>query len=254
LARQAGASILLRIDDLDQDRVSKEYVEDIFETLEFLGIPWEEGPRNFADFQRNWSQLHRLGIYRECLETLREQGKIFACDCSRTAISRLRADGVYPGTCRERGISPDTSGCAWRVRTEGAGLSAAMTDFVVKKKDGLPAYQLTSVADDLYYGIDLVVRGADLRASTGAQRWLAGMLGREDFRRIGFVHHPLLTDAAKLKLSKSAGSASVQSLRRSGLMPEALYTMILARLGKDFPARTWEEFGSGMAREWGLRV
>lgn len=252
LARRTGASILLRIDDLDRDRVNREYVEDIFETLDFLGIPWDEGPRNFTEFQQRWSQQNRLGMYREALELLRAEGKIYACDCSRTQILRARPDGVYPGICRDRGIPPETAGCNWRVRTEGAGVPVEMTDFVVKKKDGYPAYQLTSVMDDLYYGIDLVVRGEDLRASTGAQEWLAGVLGREEFRRIRFIHHPLLTDADSMKLSKSAGAESVQYLRRSGLGPSSVYKMILTRLGMDFPAENWEQFGAGLSGEWDL--
>ncbi len=101
LARRSGASILLRIDDLDRERVSREYVEDIFETLNFLGIPWDEGPRNVGEYERAWSQVHRLGMYREALERLRERRKVFACDCSRsTAIagkSGRRISGDVPG-------------------------------------------------------------------------------------------------------------------------------------------------------------
>src|SRR5262245_28324997 len=71
LARREGASILLRIDDLDRERVQAEYVEDIFETLRFLGIPWDEGPTDAEDFARNWSQMRRLLLYRKALGLLR---------------------------------------------------------------------------------------------------------------------------------------------------------------------------------------
>jgi glutamyl/glutaminyl-tRNA synthetase len=255
LARRSGASILLRIDDLDRDRVSREYVEDIFGTLSFLGIPWDEGPRSFLEYERTWSQVHRLGIYREALERLRASGKVFACDCSRSKIMRESAQGVYPGTCRDKGLSLDNGGCSWRVRAAGvgrdgwrdglaggdAGLPVEMTDFVVRKKDGYPAYQLTSVIDDLHFGVDLVVRGDDLRASTAAQRWLAGELGLDEFRGIRFYHHALLMESKEEKLSKSAGSTSVRYLRQRGVKPREIYTMILQLLGSDASAASWEE-------------
>jgi glutamyl/glutaminyl-tRNA synthetase len=241
LARRSGASILLRIDDLDRDRVSREYVEDIFDTLNFMEIPRDEGPRNFSEFERSWSQLHRLGMYQEALGRLRESGKVFACDCSRSKIFRESPEGAYPGTCRDRGLPLDTEGCSWRVRRKEAGLSAEMTDFIVRKKDGYPAYQLTSVIDDLYFGVDLVVRGDDLRASTAAQRWLAGELGLDAFRRIHFYHHPLLMANGGEKLSKSAGATSIQYLRRQGTKPREIYTMILQLLGSNASAADWED-------------
>jgi glutamyl/glutaminyl-tRNA synthetase len=251
LARRSGASILLRIDDLDRDRVSREYVEDIWETLNFLGIPWDEGPRNYLEYERTWSQVHRLGVYREALERLRASGKVFACDCSRSKIMRESAQGVYAGTCRDKGLSLDKGGCSWRVRTAGvgrdgltggdAGLPVEMTDFVVRKKDGYPAYQLTSVIDDLHFGVDLVVRGDDLRGSTAAQRWLAGELGLDAFRRVHFCHHQLLMSTGGEKLSKSAGATSIRYLRQQGVKPGEIYTMILQLLGSDASAAGWED-------------
>jgi glutamyl/glutaminyl-tRNA synthetase len=256
LARRSGALLLLRIDDLDRERISKDYVEDIFETLNYLGIPWDEGPKDMEEYERTWSQMHRLGMYREALERLRESGKVFACDCSRSKIWRENPDGVYPGTCRDKGMSLDTEGRSWRVRTPAyaagsagaAGLPAKMTDFpaemtdfVVRKKDGYPAYQLTSVVDDLHFGVDLAVRGDDLRASTAAQQWLAGELGFDAFRRIRFFHHPLLMASKAEKMSKSAGADSVRHLRRQGLKPAEIYTMILQKLGSDATAGSWEE-------------
>jgi len=252
LARRSGASILLRIDDLDRERMSREYVEDIFETLSFMGIPWDEGPRSWEEFERTWSQVHRMGRYREALEWLREGGKVFACDCSRSVILRGSPEGVYPGTCRERGLSLDQEGCSWRVKTEGVGavkvggglegLPAEMTDFVVRKKDGYPAYQLTSVIDDLYFGVDLVVRGDDLRASTAAQRWLAAQLGPGAFGRIRFYHHELLATTGGEKLSKSAGATSVQYLRRQGVKPGEIYSMTLRWLGLGADVANLDEF------------
>jgi glutamyl/glutaminyl-tRNA synthetase len=263
LARRTGAGILLRIDDLDRGRVSKDYIEDIFDTLHFLGIQWSEGPRNFKDYEREHSQLCRMDLYREALMQLRAEGKLFACTCSRTQVLRDSPDGGYAGRCRDKGISPDTEGCNWRIRTEGAGeivvkgiageigvvLPVEMTDFVVRKKDGYPAYQLTSVIDDLHYGIDLVVRGEDLWASTLAQLFLARALGRDEFQAIHFYHHPLVMATGSEKLSKSAGATSVRWLREQGFQPADLYAMIVRMLGMDFTAGSWEELAEGMRGE-----
>jgi len=250
LRRPQGAAIFLRIDDFDRQRVSRDYVEDIFETLDFLGIPWDEGPRNFAEYEQMYSQVHRLELYRAALQQLRVGGKLFACDCSRAKVLRESPDGWYPGTCREKRLSLDAEGCSWRINTDGAALPAEMTDFVVRKKDGFPAYQLISVVDDLYYGVDLVVRGEDLWPSTLAQQWLAGQLGREEFGRIGFFPHPLLMTLNGGKLSKSAGADSVHYLRLQGVEPSGLYGMIVRMLGLDFHAGSWEELARGLSKEW----
>ena len=123
------------------------------------------------------------------------------------------------------------------------GLPVEMTDFVVRKKDGYPAYQLTSVIDDLHYGIDLVVRGEDLLDSTLAQQVLARELGRDEFRAIHFYHHLLVMDSGSEKLSKSAGATSVRWLREHGCQPADVYTMILRMLKMDFTVGSWEELG-----------
>ncbi len=83
LAREAGGKILLRIDDLDAERVRPEYVEDIFETLHWLGVEWDEGPRNTDELQSTWSQHLRMARYQELVEQLREGGHLYACSCSR---------------------------------------------------------------------------------------------------------------------------------------------------------------------------
>jgi glutamyl/glutaminyl-tRNA synthetase len=262
LARQTGAGILLRIDDLDRGRVSKDYVEDIFETLRFLGIPWDEGPRNPGEYEREYTQLRRMELYRQALRQLREEGKLFACTCSRTQVLRDSTDGGYAGTCRNKGIPLDTEGCIWRIRTEAAGGKEIRAALPVER-DRFPAYQLTSVIDDLHYGIDLVVRGEDLWPSTLAQQWLAGELGREAFREIHFYHHTLLMEtggsdapmerirdapmrAGGAKLSKSAGATSVRYLRQQGVQPADLYPMIVRMLGMDFPAGSWGELAAGV--------
>ena len=251
LARRAGAEILLRIDDLDRERAQPEYVEDIFETLRFMDIPWDRGPRDAAEFGRDWSQLGRLSLYREALSLLREGGMVFGCSCSRAEVLRMSEDGGYPGTCRERGVGLDVREVSWRLRTDAtnelldnARLPAEMRDFVVRKKDGFPAYQLSSLVDDLHYGVDLIVRGQDLWASTLAQLYLSYSLGAASFRDARFYHHPLVMAGGE-KLSKSAGSTSIQYLRKQGLEAAAIYKMIAREVVGDLrPAEAAE------VRDW----
>ncbi|RVT97287.1 tRNA glutamyl-Q synthetase [Mucilaginibacter limnophilus] len=255
LARRNGAKILLRIDDMDRARADKRYVDDIFETLNFLDIPWDEGPRNADDFESNWSQTRRLDLYNEALQQLWDTGKVFACTCSRAQIEAAGTNGVYPGTCRNKRLPPDTPSAAWRLETSASDeivvktlsgviktiLPEDMHDFIVRKKDGYPAYQLTSVIDDLYFGINLIVRGQDLWASTLAQHYLASALNRSEFSPITFYHHPLITQADGQKLSKSAGATSVKYLREEGKSPADIYAEIAGMLGASRPVSHWNE-------------
>jgi len=251
LAGKYGARILLRIDDLDRERVQKQYVQDIFDTLNFLEIPWHEGPRNMDEYEKQYSQIHRLDLYRQTLDMLQQQSLsqetprgnsvVFACTCSRP-----QTGNIYPGTCTDKGIPMDAEEVNWRLSTnpakklkvntlrEGvieAALPPEMTDFVVRKKDGFPAYQLASVIDDVHFGVDLIVRGQDLWDSTLAQLYLADVLGTKAFQNSTFHHHPLLTSAAGGKLSKSAGDTSIRYLRQHGHTCADIYSQITAMLG-----------------------
>ncbi|GGB14719.1 glutamate--tRNA ligase family protein [Puia dinghuensis] len=242
LARNNGASILLRIDDLDRERADPQYVEDIFETLRFLNIPWDEGPTDAAGFEKNYSQLHRITLYEKALQLLRSTNSIYACSCSRAQL--LRAGNVC--TCRDKGGSLDAPDVNWRLRTPpDANLPPELHDFVVRKKDGFPAYQLSSVIDDLHYGVDLIVRGEDLRDSTLAQLHLSTILAAAGFneaaafKKITFYHHSLLTTLTGEKLSKSAGATSIQHLHKQGLTPAAIFSLIAQLSGLAEPAEDW---------------
>lgn len=258
LARKTGAQILLRIDDMDRERAGREYVQDIFDTLHFLEIPWDEGPRNYDEFEKEFSQLHRLPLYEKTLLQLKEL--VFACTCSRTQILSINPDGVYPGTCRDKGIPLNAKDTCWRLRTDDreltvktieqktitAKLPDSLKDFIVRKKDGFPAYQLTSLVDDLYWEVDLVVRGEDLWSSTLAQHYLATMLGEPAFSSIHFLHHPLLTGKDGLKFSKSAGATSIQFLRKEGNKPADIYEMIAGMMNLSEPVKDWESMARAM--------
>ncbi len=240
LAQKTGAKILLRIDDLDQARVNDQYVQDIFDTLNFLEIKWDEGPRDAKDFEENWSQLHRMEKYRATLGQLAANGHVYACVCSR----RQLAEGETC-VCRDKHLPLDTENASWRFITSNdlisvkdyngqitqAHLPADMQNFVVRKKDGFPAYQLTSVVDDLFYGVDLIVRGEDLWPSTLAQLMLAKALGGNNFGDIAFYHHPLLMETSGKKLSKSAGATSIKYLRDSKKDKQYIYALMAEMLG-----------------------
>lgn len=261
LARQSGARIFLRIDDLDRERIKPSYVQDIFDTLDFLEIPWDEGPRNYHEYETQFSQIHRMDLYHQALQQLNNGGYVFACDCSRSDVLRRHPEGVYTGTCKTRGLPLDISGHKWRINTSTdrklkvsslnskniqTYLPKQMQYFVVRKRDGYPSYQLASVIDDEHFGVDLIVRGIDLWDSTLAQCQLAHVLELETFRATTFMHHQLLTTEASEKLSKSAGSTSVRYFRKQGKSKADVFQLIGKMLGLPGTLPDWER----LAKAW----
>ncbi len=259
LAEESGAEILLRIDDLDRERYRPEYVQDIFDTLDFMEIGFHQGPRNLKEFEQEWSQIHRMSAYQEALEKLRDQKLVFACDCSRKRISQLDSSGYYLGYCLDRRMSLDKPEVAWRMNTfhtdfislknitdtvEHFTLPEDVAFFTVRKKDRLPAYQLTSVLDDLKYGVDLIVRGKDLFNSSLAQQVLASGLGEAGFSETVFHHHPLIKGTGNQKLSKSEGATSIQYLRKEGKKKEDIYGILGKNMGEKEPIQDFEGFQS----------
>ncbi len=259
LAEEYGAKILLRIDDLDQQRVNPEYVEDIFETLNFLEIPWHEGPKNLEEYKTGYSQLQRLPLYQEALTHLSSHKYIFACTCSRAQLSQSNDEGVIACACIDKSLHLSSPNTAWRLYTDmnseitvytltgpvGTTLPPVMNNFAVRKKDGFPAYQLASLMDDMHFGVDLIVRGEDLWPSTLAQLYLADLLPQtENFKDATFYHHSLLLDKDAKKLSKSAGAAAVRNLRSQGKTPAGVYTLIARMLGFDAHITNWRQLGA----------
>ncbi len=253
LARSSGAKVLLRIDDADRERTNKVFVQDIFDTLSYLDIPFDEGPLTIPEYETIYSQVHRMDTYYKALHQLRDAGKLFACTCTRTQVVH-GPDSVYPGTCRHKNIPFDAPNVSWRIiedETElevkgvdgsitKAQLPANMRNFIVRKKDGFPAYQLTSLLDDIHFGIDLVVRGEDLWASTLAQLYLASLLGSNTFSNTSFYHHPLISGADGNKLSKSEGATSVHYLRDHD-DAAGIYTLLAHTLNISGSASGWTD-------------
>ena len=220
LARSHHGTVLLRIDDMDVARTRTEYVHDIHGVLEWLGIDWTPAPRLVpADYREALWRASRNGL------------EVYACSCSRRQLGGMPAVGGCPGGCRQGGLEHVAQETALRVhvpvgttiRLEGQAIDLAerVGDFVVWRREDLPAYQLTSVVDDLHHGVTHVVRGLDLLDSTAAQLFLAQYLA-DDFGRTRFIHHPLITDPSGSKLSKSQVSHGVPLPRTDAKRGEVL--------------------------------
>jgi glutamyl/glutaminyl-tRNA synthetase len=243
LATKTGARLFLRIDDLDRLRMKYEYLQNIFDSLNFMGIEWDEGPGDAKSFEKEYSQIHRMPVYRNALDELRRFNKVFACTCSRTSVGGSCQ-------CREKNIPLDEKEVAWRLDTSGdrlltinvfggsavqARLPYSMRDFVVRKKDGFPSYQLVSLIDDLHFEVDLIVRGEDLWESTLAQLYLAESLGKFSFKNTVFLHHKLIIGNNGQKLSKSAGNSAHEKTQNWKLDREEI-RKCMAKISLDF---TW---------------
>ncbi|WP_439487242.1 glutamate--tRNA ligase family protein [Algoriphagus sp.] len=257
LAEKSGAKVLLRIDDLDRERYRPEYVQDIFDTLDFMEIGYDLGPKSIVEFEQEWSQIHRMGEYSQALDTIKEKKLLFACGCSRKKIQQMNPEGYYLGHCQTRNIPLERNDTCWRmdtfagefiqVNTYTEGKKAYVLPeesafFMVRKKDKLPAYQLTSIIDDMYYGVDLIVRGQDLLGSTLAQHFLADELGLHSFQDASFYHHPLLKAEKNKKLSKSEGATSIQFLRKEEKKVTDIYGIMGKMLGASEEVKDFDSF------------
>ena len=220
-----GVRLLLRIDDLDADRKRPEYVQDVFDTLYWLGLDWDEGPRDALDFEQHWSQHTRLVLYHSALEDLKEQDHLFACAKSRRDLEPF--NGHYPPAFRNQHCSLVDPEVAWRIRTPD---NFVLPDFVVRRRDGLPAYQIASLADDRFFRMTHIVRGQDLADSSAAQRYLAVCLNWTDFAQVQILHHPLLLNNSGEKLSKSAGATALRAWREDGRNPAAIFQQVAGLL------------------------
>lgn len=215
LAERFGADIALRIDDADPARTRVEYVENIFEVLAWLGIDWSLGPRTAGEASQRWSHQRSAIDWRAEISHARAAGlPAYVCRCSRKQIAGL-AIGGCPGGCRDRDWDLVEGESALRVHVPrgttvsvGDGvidLATEMGDFILWRREGVPAYQLESVLADRDLGTDLLIRGADLRGSTAAQFYIARYFGADTLTEAVVIHHRLLRDVHGVKLSKSAG-------------------------------------------------
>lgn len=229
--RKNDGVLRLRIDDLDAPRVRIEYLQDIFYSLHWLGLDWDEGPQNVAEQEATFSQQERIPVYQSFIDKLIRTGKVFACTCSRSDILKASADGQYQGTCISKNIPSDSEGASLRIQTpeeciidfEDERLGSVSIDlfktnrhFIIARRDGIPAYHVASLCDDRDNQINCIVRGEDLLESTAAQLYLASLTDTDSFLQTSFCHHSLLQNESGEKLSKSAGSWSLLQRRKNG--------------------------------------
>ncbi|MBQ8974873.1 MAG: tRNA glutamyl-Q(34) synthetase GluQRS [Oscillospiraceae bacterium] len=237
--RALGGRMIFRMEDLDPSRSREKYKNALAEDLRWLGLDWDEGWSDPA-----YAQSNRGGIYEEYFRLLQKQGLVYPCWCSR-AKRLAAASAPHPGeaefdsgcrcarlTAAER-LAIDVSGKkpAWKLRCPdrvislrdghyGAfsqNLARDVGDFIIRRSDGVFAYQLAVSVDDMRMGVTRVVRGRDLLSSAPRQYWLIETLGGIP---PSYCHAPLLTSGAG-KLSKRLGSMSTQALRRE-MSPEEL--------------------------------
>ncbi|MCW2962094.1 MAG: tRNA glutamyl-Q(34) synthetase GluQRS [Thermoleophilia bacterium] len=241
-ARSSLGSLLLRMDDLDPDRVRPESAAAQMKDLRALGIDWDGAPI--------W-QGTRFARYDAALRRLAELGRTYPCFCSRAEVRAAASaphgpgeEGAYPGTCArlapaegDRRVAAGEPHCI-RVRANGAtrsfvdqslgSVSAIVDDFVVRRRDGVPAYNLATVVDDAEMGVTEVVRGADLASTTPRQLWLADTL---DLPAPSFLHVSLVLGADGSRLAKRHGAVTLADLAAAGLGAVDVRDLLARSLG-----------------------
>jgi len=236
MAASLGASVLLRIEDHDRQRSRPEYERALLDDLDWLGFVPDLFPTDaFRAGRCDSRQSDRTPIYTRVAEALTARGLVYGCTCTRQDVARATSDVSageirYPGTCRTRGIAPGDD-VVWRLRIDpgeerfddalrGAQVqdpSAQCGDVVIRDRLANWTYQFVVSVDDHLQGIDLVVRGEDLLASTGRQIRIARLIGRQTPAR--FAHHGLIMKSPTQKLSKCDGDTGVRDLRAAGWTP-----------------------------------
>ncbi len=232
-ARSAGGRMVLRLEDLDPDRCRPEYCDQVMRDLEWLGLDWDGAPVY---------QSRRTGAYAAAFRALEEQGLVYPCFCTRAerlaASAPHRSDGVavYDGRCArlspaEREALSQTRRPAWRVRVPEREvafsdllqgeyreeLSRDCGDFILRRSDGVYAYQLAVVVDDAMMGVTQVVRGSDLLSSTPRQLWLQERLS---LPHPEYGHLPLLLAPDGRRLAKRDRGLELGQLQECYTAPQ----------------------------------
>lgn len=238
--RAAGGVMVLRIEDLDPERSRPAYVEQLMSDMQWLGLDWDEGPDVGGPYGP-YRQDERRAMYQAALERLAAKELIYPCYCTRAELAASAPhtsdnERVYAGTCRKRQAATVVTAArrpalrlavppgviafedlhAGYVRQD---LAKEVGDFVVRRSDGVHAYQLAVVVDDAAMDITHVLRGDDLLSSTPRQLLLYRLLG---LPAPVFSHVPLLVDGNGHRLSKRQQALSVAALRSGGIRAEAI--------------------------------
>ncbi len=239
LTRRLGGEFVLRIEDTDLERSTRESEQAVIDGLRWLGIDWDEGPHR---------QTERAARHTEVVESLLASGAAYRCVCTRERLEELRAaelaaggKGIYDGHCRDLGLAADCGPHTVRLRIDRerslrwddlvfgpSGQDASeIGDGIIRRGDGSPLFHLAVVVDDLDMSITHVVRGADHYSNTPFQLALYHAL---DATIPAFAHVPLIVAKSGRKLSKRKDPVSIQQFKADGYLPEAMLNW-LARLG-----------------------
>lgn len=242
-AKSSGGKIVLRIEDLDNIRCPRKNADLLAKDLEWLGLYWDEGAYNNIDSEK-YFQSNRFPIYEQYFKILQSKDLIYPCFCSRAELHAAEAphlsDGriIYSGTCKkltalQRQEKLQTHQAAYRLTVTGQpisfidgnygfqsyNLAAETGDFIIRRSDGIYAYQLAVVIDDALMGINQVVRGCDLLSSTPMQLYLYDLLG---FDKPQFIHIPLLTAPDGRRLAKRDKDLDLDTLKKQFASPEPI--------------------------------
>ena len=243
MARRGGKSFYMRVEDLD--RVRPGAAERQLADLRAMGLDWDVSPGSAAESTEGKEagvlyQSTRLAAYERAVQRLREAGLVYECYCTRREIQEASsaphgAPGAYPGTCRglseaQREERRAQRPPALRLRAERTShtvhddfygpYTGLVDDFVLVRNDGTYAYNLTSVVDDAFVGVEQIVRGDDLLPSAPRQAYLAGLLGLPQPR---YAHVPLALNEEGKRLAKRDGAVTLPQLQEAGVtIPEVL--------------------------------
>jgi len=237
-ARQKKGKFILRIEDTDKERSTDEATRAIVDSLQWLGIDWDEGP---------YFQSRRYPIYQEMVERLLSTGEAYYCHCTpeeldarREAAKALGLKPKYDGKCRDKGLGPGPNAVV-RLKSPQGGKTVfhdlvkgsisfqneELDDLVLWRSDGSPTYHLAVVADDITMGITYVIRGDDHVNNTPRQILIYQALGEP---LPHYAHVPMILGPDRTRLSKRHGATSVLAYRDMGYLPHALLNA-LARVG-----------------------
>jgi glutamyl-tRNA synthetase len=251
-ARKTGGKFVLRIEDTDQERSTPASLQVILDSLQWLGIDWDEGPL-VGGMHGPYTQMQRLALYRQYADKLIAEGKAYRCYSTKEELDAAReelrkrdpkAQFKYPGTWRDRTDWPEGKPYVVRYRADTAGEVAyidkvfgevrtpnkELQDFVLLRSDGIPLYNFGAVVDDVTMGITLVARGRDHMINTPPQILLYQALGAPVPE---FAHLPMMLNQAGAKLSKRDGAVGVFEYRDLGYTPNAVLNY-LVRFGWSF--------------------
>ena len=240
-ARKKGGKFVLRIEDTDQARSTKASVDAIFESLEWLGIDWDEGP---------YFQTDRYDIYSSYVQKLLDTGHAYYCNCTPEEVNAMREEArakgqnpMYNGKCREMNLEGGP-GMVVRIKAPRMGSTVVedvikgntsfpnseLDDFIIQRSDGSPMYNMAVVVDDITMGINTIIRGDDHLVNTPKQILIYNALSAD---LPVFGHVPMVLGSDRARLSKRHGAMSVSEYRDMGYLPDAMINY-LVRLGWSF--------------------